>query len=71
MMEDSTSAIDRRSESTGSLERADLEALIGEVHVVLREMAGQQAGPSENLSVGGERFRVVLSAVVLPLFDLV
>ena len=69
VMEDSTSATDRRSESTVSLERADLEALIGEV--VCREMAGQQAGPSENPSVGGERLGVVVSAVVLPLLDLV
>ena len=68
-MEDATYASDRRSESTVSLERADLEALIGEV--VRREMAGQQAGSSENPSVGGERLRVVLSAVVLPLLDLV
>ena len=68
-MKDSTSATDRRSESTASLERADLEALIGEV--VRREMAGQQAGPSENPSVGGERLRIVLSAVVLSLLGLV
>ena len=69
MMEDSTSTTDRRSKSTVSLERADLEALIGEV--VRREMAGQQAGLSENPSAGGERLRVVLSAVVLTLLDLV
>ena len=68
-MEDSTPATDRRSEPTVSLERADLEALI--VEVVHREMAGQQVGPSENPSVGGERLRIVLSAVVLPLLDLV
>ena len=51
VMEDSTPATDRRSKSTASLERADLEAFIGEV--VHREMSGQQAGPSENPLVGG------------------
>ena len=68
-MEDSTSATDRRTDLAISIERSDLEALIGEV--VRREMAGQQAGSSANPPVGGEPLGVAFSVLVLPLPDLI
>ena len=44
---------DRRLESAITIQRADLEDLIGQV--VRREMAGQQAGPSSTPPEEGER----------------
>lgn len=52
----STPAPDRHTDSAISIERADLEALIGQV--VRREMASQQAGPSVSSQEGGELFRI-------------
>ena len=57
-MEESGSELvpDRRPDSAITIQRTDLEDLIGQV--VRREMAGQQAGPSSNPPGEGESLGV-------------
>ena len=59
-MEEASSepVLERRPDSAIAIQRADLEDLIGQV--VCRETASQQAGPSSNSLVEGERLGVVI-----------
>ena len=59
MEDDSSESVpERRPDSAITIQRADLENLIGQV--VRREMASQQAGPSSNSPVERECRRVVI-----------